>query len=298
MEVDPRAGQLFLTDRRVRRRRIVNFIMEALATLAATAAVAVLVVVVVSVVKNGWGALNVDFFTTSPSFSAFGESQGGILNSILGSVLLVGFATLFAVPVGVLGAIFVSEFARGRVGNTIRLALDVINGLPTIVTGLFVFSALVLAQGQSALAGSLALAIIALPLVARSTQEVLRLVPASLREAGLALGAPRWRTVLGIILPTSLGGILTGTTLAVARIAGETAPLLFTSSLAAQGVVTWDPTQPVESMPLTIFKYADQPDPSFHTKAWATGAVLLLFVLVVSLMSKLVLARSRRKLGR
>jgi phosphate transport system permease protein len=296
--VDPRAQELFVADRRVRRRRIVNLVMEALATLAATAAVAVLVVVVVSVVKNGWGALNADFFTTSPSFSAFGEAKGGILNSIVGSVILVAFATLFAVPVGVLGAIFVSELAPRRLANVIRLALDVINGLPTIVVGLFVFSALVLAHGQSALAGSLALAIIALPLIARSTQEVLRLVPASYREAGLALGAPRWRTVVGIILPTSLGGILTGTTLAIARVAGETAPLLFTTSLAAQGVVTWDPTQPVESMPLTIFKYADQPDPFFHKQAWATGAVLLLFVLLVSLTSRLVLARSRRKLGR
>jgi phosphate transport system permease protein len=296
--VDPRAQALFMTTGRVRRRKIVNFVMETLATIASAAAVAVLVVVVVSVVKNGWGALNADFFTTSPSFTAFGEAKGGILNSIVGTFILVAFATLFAVPVGVLSAIFVNELAPRRLANMIRLALDVINGLPTIVVGLFVFSALVLAHGQSALAGSLALAVIALPLVARSTQEVLRLVPATYREAGLALGAPRWRTVLGIILPTSLGGILTGTTLAIARVAGETAPLLFTSSLAAQGVVTWNPTQPVQSMPLTIFQYADQPDPAYHTKAWATGAVLLFFVLLVSLTSKFVLARSRRKLGR
>jgi phosphate transport system permease protein len=295
--VDPRAEQLFATDGRVRRRRIVNRVMEGLATVAAAAAVGVLVIVVVSVVKNGWPAFNADFFTTSPSFSAFGESQGGILSSIVGSFILVAFATLFAVPIGVLGAIFVSELAPRRLANGIRLALDVINGLPTIVTGIFVFSALVLAQGQSALAGSLALAIIALPLVARSTQEVLRLVPSSYREAGLALGAPRWRTVVGIILPTSLGGILTGTTLAVARVAGETAPLLFTTSLAAQ-TVTWNPTQPVQSIPLTIFQYAEQPDPSFHTKAWAAGAVLLFFVLLVSLTSKFFLARSRRKLSR
>jgi phosphate transport system permease protein len=294
---DPRSEQLFMTDARVRRRRIVNRVMEALATLASAAAVAVLVIVVVSVVKNGWPAFNADFFTTSPSFSAFGESQGGILSSIVGSFILVGFATLFAVPIGVLVAIFVSELAPRRLSSAVRLALDVINGLPTIVTGIFVFSALVLAQGQSALAGSLALAIIALPLVARSTQEVLRLVPSSYREAGLALGAPRWRTVVGIILPTSLGGILTGTTLAVARVAGETAPLLFTTSLAAQ-TVTWDPTQPVQSIPLTIFQYAEQPDPSFHAKAWAAGAVLLFFVLLVSLTSKFFLARSRRKLLR
>jgi phosphate transport system permease protein len=295
-DVDPRAATLFQTDRRLRRRRIVNRLMEALASLASLAAVAVLVIVVVSVVKNGWSAFSVEFFTTSPSLSGFGVAEGGILNSIVGSIMLVVIATLFAVPIGVLIAIFVSELAPGRAANVIRFALDITNGLPSIVVGIFVFSALVLAQGQSAIAGGLALAIIALPLVARATQEVLRLVPESYREAGLALGAPRWRTIVGVILPTSMGGILTGTTLAVARVAGETAPLLFTCSLAAT-TVTWDPTQPVQSMPLTIFQYAEQPDPSYHDQAWATGAVLLAFVLIVSLISKFFLARSRRKLS-
>jgi phosphate transport system permease protein len=297
-DVDPRVAALFQTDRRLRRRRILNRVMEALATLASLAAVSVLVIVVASVVKNGWSALNVDFFTTSPSFGGFGEAQGGILSSIIGSIILVAIATVVAVPIGVLVAIFASELAPRKVANVIRLALDVINGLPTIVVGIFVYSILVLAQGQSAIAGGLALAIIGLPLVARSAQEVLRLVPTSYREAGLALGAPRWKTVLGVILPTSMGGILTGTTLAIARVAGETAPLLFTCSLAAVSTVTWDPRQPVQSMPLTIFQYAEQPDPSYHAQAWATGAVLLGFVLVVSLLSKLVLARSRRKLTR
>lgn len=297
MDVDPRAQQLFMTDRRMWRRRIVNRVMEGLATLASATAVAVLVIVVFSVVRNGWSALSLDFFTQTPTFSVLGEAGGGIANSIVGSLILVGFATVFALPVGVLVAIFVSELAPRRVGDLIRLALDVTNGLPTIVTGIFVFSILVLSQGQSALAGAVALAIIALPLVARSTQEVLRLVPSSYREAGLALGAPKWRTVLGIILPTSLGGIMTGTTLAVARVAGETAPLLFTTSLAAM-TVTWDPTQPVQSMPLTIFQYAEDPDPARHAQAWATGTVLLGFVLLVSLTSRFFLARSRRKLSR
>jgi phosphate transport system permease protein len=294
--VDPRAAALFHSDAKLRRRRIVNRIMETLATLAALAAVTVLVIVVASVVKNGWSALNWEFFSTSPSLSGFGEAQGGILNSIVGTLVLVAVATLFAVPIGVLVAIFASELAPRKVANVIRLALDVINGLPTIVVGIFVFSVLVLSQGQSAIAGGLALAIIGLPLVARSAQEVLRLVPASYREAGLALGAPRWRTILGVILPTSMGGILTGTTLAIARVAGETAPLLFTCSLAAT-TVTWDPRQPVQSMPLTIFQYAEYPDPTYHAQAWATGTVLLAFVLIVSLLSKLLLARSRRKLS-
>jgi phosphate transport system permease protein len=296
-EIDPRAAMLFQTDRRLRRRRIVNRLMEALGTLASLLAVSVLVIVVASVVKNGWDAFSVEFFTTSPQLGGFGTAEGGILSSIVGSFMLVLIATLFALPIGVLVAIYVSELAPRRVADVIRLALDVINGLPTIVTGIFVFSVLVLAQGQSAFAGGIALAIIGLPLVARSAQEVLNLVPVSYREAGLALGAPRWRTVLGVILPTSLGGILTGTTLAIARVAGETAPLLFTTSLAVVSSVTWNPTQPVQSMPLTIFQYAEQPDPSFHEQAWATGAVLLVFVLIVSLISKFFLARSRRKLS-
>jgi phosphate transport system permease protein len=295
--IDPRAAALFRTDRRLRRRRIVNRLMEALGTLASLAAVSVLVIVVASVVKNGWSAFSVEFFTTSPSLSGFGTAEGGILSSIVGSFMLVVLATLFALPMGVLVAIYVSELAPPRVANVIKLALDVTNGLPTIVTGIFIYSVLVISQGQSAIAGGLALAIIGLPLVSRSAQEVLRLVPSSYREAGLALGAPRWRTVLGVILPTSIGGILTGTTLAIARVAGETAPLLFTCSLAAVSSVTWDPREPVQSMPLSIFQYAEQPDPSYHAQAWATGAVLLAFVLIVSLTSKFFLARSRRKLS-
>jgi phosphate transport system permease protein len=288
---------IFVSDRRLLRRKIVNLLMEGLATIASAAAVAVLGIVVVTVVKHGWSALSIDFFTQSPKFSILGETGGGIANSIVGSIILVGFATAFSLPLGVFVAIYVSELAPRRVAEVIRLALDVMNGLPTIVIGIFIFSALVLSQGQSAVAGSLALAIIALPLIARSTQEILRLVPPSLREAGLALGAPRWRTVLGVILPTSMGGILTGTTLAIARVAGETAPLLFTTSLAAM-TVNWDPTKPVQSMPLTIFQYAESPQPGDQARAWATGIVLLAFVLLLSLASKFALARSRRKLTR
>lgn len=295
MEANTRASSLFVTDRKLRRRRIVNRLMEALATLAAVLAVGVLVIVVASVVKNGWSALSIDFFTQIPAF--FGQPGGGIANAIVGSFVLVLLATLFSLPIGVLIAIYVSELAPPKVAGVIKLALDIMNGVPTIVIGVFIFSILVINQGQSALAGALALAVIALPLISRSTQEVLRLVPPSLREAGLALGASRWRTVLGVILPTSLGGILTGTTLAIARVAGETAPLLFTTSLTARAV-TWNPTQPMQSMPLTIFEYAEQPDPALHTQAWATGIVLLAFVLITSLASKAFLARSRRKLER
>ena len=285
--------ELFVSDGRLRRRKIVNRATEVLATLASLLAVAVLLIVVVSVVRRGAGALDVDFFTKTQGL--FGES-GGLANAVVGSVVLVALATAFALPVGILIAIYVTELAPPKVASLVRLALDVTNGVPTIVTGIFVFSLLVAAHGQSGLAGAFALSIIALPLISRSTQEVLRLVPPSLREAGLALGASRWRTVLGIILPTGVGGILTGTTLAIARVAGETAPLLFTSSLTAQAV-TWDPRQPLQSLPLSIFQLSDSPDPADHARAWAAGIVLMGFVLVTSLTARALLARTRRRLS-
>jgi phosphate transport system permease protein len=292
---DSQASALFKPDRRLRRRKIVNRLMEGVALLAALTAVAVLAIVVITVVHKGLSALNVDLFTRTAGL--FGATHVGLANAFVGSIVIVGIATLFAVPIGVMVAIFVSELAPRPLADAIRLALDVINGIPTIVTGIFMFTVLVLAQGQSGWAAAMALAIIALPLVARSTQEVLRLVPNSLREAALALGSSRWRMTLGIVLPTTLGGILTGTTLAVARVAGETAPILFTSSLTTTAV-DWNPNHALQTVPLSIFQLSDSPDPADHARAWAAGIVLLGFVLVVSLLSKAFLARQRRKLSR
>jgi phosphate transport system permease protein len=286
---------LTTVDARTRRRKLVNRLMELLATIAALAAVAVLGAVVYAVAKRGASAIDWNLFTKTPA--TFGQTGGGIANSIVGSVVLVGIATAMALPVGVLTALFLTELAPKPVAGVVRLALDVMNGLPTIVIGVFVFALLVAGHGQSGFAGSFALAIIMLPLVARATQEVLLLVPGSLREAALALGAPKWRTTLGIILPTSLGGILTGTTLAIARGAGETAPLLFTSSITANSV-DWNPHHALQSIPLTIFELSDSPDPADHARAWAAALVLLLFVLLTSLLARAALARSRRKLGR
>jgi phosphate transport system permease protein len=281
--------------RRTRRRKLVSRAMEALSTLAAAAAVAVLALVVVSVARRGAGALDWNFFTKTAA--TFGQTGGGVANALAGSLVLVAAATAMALPVGVLVAVYVSEFAPPAVGNAVRLVLDVLNGLPSIVIGIFVFGLLVLGHGQSALAGSFALAIIMLPLIARATQEVLALVPSSLREAALALGAPRWRTVLGVILPTTFGGIVTGTVLAVARAAGETAPLLFTSSIAAN-TVDWNPHQALLSIPLAIFQLSESPDPADHARAWALALVLIAFVLLTSLTARALLLRSRRKLER
>jgi phosphate transport system permease protein len=280
---------------RLRRRRIVNKIMESIGTAAALLAVAVLGLVIASVAVRAAPALNVDFFTKPPNL--FGGPGGGISSALVGSALIVAMATAMALPVGVLIGIYLTEFAPRVIGQPIQLVLDILNGLPTIVTGIFVYGLLVIGHTQSAYAGAFALAIVMLPLVARASQEVLLLVPSALREGGLALGVSRWRTVLGVILPTTLGGILTGAVLAMARAAGETAPLLFTSSIFNPAVST-DVTHALPNIPVLIFTYSEQPDKALHEQAWGAALVLMLFVLVASLSAKALLARSRRKLGR
>ena len=277
-----------------RRRQVVNRLAEGSAMLAAFAAIALLAIVVGSVLSKGLPALNLDFLTKTPV--TFGETGGGIAQAIVGSALLVGLAALIAIPVGVLVALYVNEFAPRPVQRAVKLALDVLNGVPSIVIGIFIFALLVVGHKQSAWAGSVALAIIMLPLIARSTQEVLELVPGHLREASLALGVSRWRTVLSVVLPTALGGIMTSATLSVARAAGETAPLLFTSSVAPNSIST-DVREAVASIPVTIFTYAEAPDPALNDQAWAAAFVLIAVVLVLSLGSRAALARSRRKLG-
>ena len=279
----------------VRRRKAVNLGVESLCLVAAGIAVAALGIVVISVLIKGLPALDGDLFTKTPA--RFGEAGGGIAHAFVGSLVLVGVAVAMALPVGVLSAIYVSELADRRVARGIKLALDVLNGLPSIVIGIFLFALLVVGRGQNAFIGSLALAIIMLPLISRATQEVLALVPSHLREGSLALGVSKWRTIVGVILPTTFSGILTGTTLAVARAAGETAPLLFTTSLFGDSVSA-DPGHALASIPLIIFTYSEAPDPHLNDQAWAAAFVLIAFVLVSSLLSRALLVRSRGKLER
>ena len=287
---------------RTKRRLLVNRVFEGSVILAAVFALAVLAIMVWSVGSRGSSALNWDFFTKGPA--VFGQAGGGIAPALVGTLLLVAIATLFALPTGVLAALYVSEFAPKRVGDQVRLWLDVLNGFPSIVIGIFVFALMVkvklpvigVGRHQSAWAGGFALAIIMLPLVARSTMEVLELVPNHLREASYALGVSKWQTVLRIVLPTSLGGILTGTTLAISRAAGETAPLLFTCAIAGN-LVDWNPSHSMLSIPLTIFEYSESPDNNLHAQAWAAAFVLIVVVLATSLTARLLLERSRRKLG-
>jgi phosphate transport system permease protein len=280
----------------LRRRKIVNRIMETVGWAAALSAVGVLFVVIISVAVRAWPALSWDFLTKPPAL--FGQAGGGISSAIVGSALIVALATALALPVGILIGIYLTEFAPRYIAQPVQLVLDILNGLPTIVTGIFVYGLLVIGHGQSAYAAGFALAIVMLPLVARASQETLLLVPSALREGSLALGVSRWRSVVGVILPTTLGGILTGAVLAVARAAGETAPLLFTCSIFQLGTVTTDVTKSMPNIPVLIFTYSEQPDPALHEQAWGAALVLMVFVLVSSLSAKALLARSRRKLGR
>jgi phosphate transport system permease protein len=278
------------------RRKAVNRAMEALATVAALVGVALLVVVVWSVAKRGAGALDLNLLTKNPVPFAFGPVKQGLANAFAGSLVLVGLATLMALPVGILVAVYLTEFAPPPVRAVVSLALDVLNGIPAIVIGIFVFGLIVVGRGQSGWAGAFALACLMLPLVARATMEVLLLVPSSLREASLALGIPRWRTTLSIVLPQTIGGVLTGAVLAVARVAGETAPLLFTSSIVGTQT-SWNPFHALQSIPVAIFELSESPDPQDHARAWAAALVLLLFILLASLGARWLATRSRRRIA-
>jgi phosphate transport system permease protein len=281
----------------LRRRLVLNRLAVSGATTAAVAAVAVLAIVVYSVAHKGASVLSLGFITKNPP--QFPGPGGGIAPAIIGTGVIVAFATMLAMPLGVLIALYMTEFARGtRSARFMRAVLDLMNGLPSIVIAVFVFGLLVVGHGQSGYAGSVALAIIMLPLIARSSQEVLLLVPGQLREGADALGVRRWRTVVGVILPSAMGGILTGTLLAVARAAGETAPLLLISSITSPGVHTslFSVGHGLDNIPVTIFTASEQADQFSQARAWGAAFVLLAFILVTSVAARALLNRNRRRL--
>ena len=281
---------------RLPRRRRVNHVMEGFAWLAAAVAIAILGIVVWSVASKGWSELNLDLVTKSPIPFSLTNAPQGLANAFAGTIVIVGLATLMALPVGILVAVYLNEFAPPAIRNGVGLVLDVLAGVPAIVVGIFVFVLLVSGSGQSGIKGAFALAILMLPFVARATIEVLVLVPNSLREASLGLGVPQWRTTLSIVLPRAIGGIVTGTVLAVARVAGETAPLLFTSSVV--GTQThWDPSQALQTIPVAIFELSESADPKDHARAWAAGFILLVFILFASLTARWLATRNARKIA-
>ena len=274
---------------RLRQRRAVNAAMTGLCALGLAVALVPLISLLWLVISKGVAALNLDFFTALPT--PVGEAGGGVGNAIAGTFYIVGVACLIGVPLGVGAGVYLAERGGGRAGDVIRFTAEVLSGVPSIIVGIVAYGLVVLPMRRfSAVAGGVALAVLMIPTLARSTEELVRLVPGSLREASLALGVPEWRTSLRVILRTALGGIMTAVLLAVARAAGETAPLLFTS--LNNQYWNWRADQPTASLTVQIFNYAVSPYENWHDKAWAAALVLLLLVGALSLAARL-LTRQR-----
>jgi phosphate transport system permease protein len=265
------------------RRRAVSAVMTGLVVLLCTAAVLPLLLIFGDLIHKGASSIDWNFFVRTPVPA--GQTGGGVAHAIVGSLVIVGVACAIGLPVGIGAGIYLAEYGTGRFAWTVRFVADVLNGTPSIVIGIFVATVLVRPVGHfSALAGSVALAILMVPMLARTTEEMVRLVPHSLREAALALGYPRWRTSLQVVVRTALAGIVTGALVAVARIAGETAPLLFT----ALGNLNFSLSlnHPMQALPLQIFVYATGPFEEWHRLAWASALVLMALVLVLAATSR------------
>jgi phosphate transport system permease protein len=285
---------------RYRRRRLANQVMLAFAGMMTLLALIPLFWIIIYVVIRGGAAINLDFFTQMPK--PLGTTGGGVLPAIEGTLLLVILAALFAIPPGVLAAFYVSRYPNTPLGVAVRFGTDVMSGVPSIVVGLVGYAFVVKAQGHySAFAGGIALALLMLPTVIRTTEEMLKLVPTSLREASLALGAPEWKTSLSVILPAAGNGVITGFLLGLARAMGETAPLLFTAlgndhfefgRIISGGIANGQDiftiigrifSQPVDSLPLTLWKYAQQPFPERVEQSWAVALVLMIIILAINI---------------
>ncbi|MEX2109200.1 MAG: phosphate ABC transporter permease PstA [Gemmatimonadaceae bacterium] len=269
----------------IQRRHYVSGVMISLTYLAAVLATLPLLLILFHLLKKGASSISLDFFANMPQ--PVGEPGGGMANAIVGTLILIGIACAVGLPLGIGGGLFLLENRGTRFANTVRFLSDVLNGLPSIVLGIFAWEFMVRPLGHfSALAGGIALGAMMVPLVTRTTEEMLSVVPISLREAALALGYPRWRTSLAIVLRTALAGIVTGVLVAVARIAGETAPLLFT----ALGNQFWSTKigEPIAALPLQIFAYAISPYAEWHSLAWAGALVLIGMVLIISLIARAV----------
>jgi len=267
------------------RRRVVDVVARGLCVLMFVLAVVPLLSLLTYVVKQGVGGLSWSFFTELPK--PVGETGGGMANALTGSAILVGLACAVGMPVGILAGIYLAEYGKNRFGDAVRFCADVLSGVPSITVGVFVYTLIVLSMKRfSALAGGVALGILMLPTVTRTTEELIRLVPDTLREAALALGVPRWRATLRVVLRTALPGIATGLMLAVARAAGETAPLLFTAFNNRFWSASLD--KPMASLPVQIFTYAVSPYDDWHRQAWAAALVLVAAVLVLNVAARLV----------
>jgi phosphate transport system permease protein len=273
---------------RLRWRKFVSHFMLTMTGLCALVAVAVLFFILGYLVYHGGTSVSWNFFTKLPA--PVGETGGGMANAIIGSAKLLLLATLLGVPIGFFGAIYLAEFSGGTIAFVVRYAADLLNGVPSIVIGIFAYSLVVLPfKHFSTLAGGFALGLMMIPITLRSTEEFLRAVPRALREGAMALGASQWKTIASVVVPAAYRGILTAILLAFARVAGETAPLLFT----ALGNRFWSPgwNQPTASLPVMIFTYAIAPYDDWHRQAWAAGLVLLGLILIINIVARVILSR-------
>jgi phosphate transport system permease protein len=275
----------------LRRRKLFSRIFEVLCGLAVVVALIPLAMILFYVIKEGAGSLNLDFFTHMPK--PVGESGGGMANAIAGTLILISIAAAFAVPVGCLCGIHLAEYPGRKFTSVVRFAADVLNGVPSIVVGIFAYGLVVLPVKRfSALAGGLALGLLMIPIVVRTTEELIRLVPGGLREGALALGATRSRAVFSVIVPAALPGILTGILVALARVAGETAPLLFTALNNAYWSTSL--TQPIASLTVQVYTYANSPYDDWHRQAWAGAFLLVMMILALSIAARVAVRRLER----
>ena len=272
-------------------RKFMSHLVVALCAAAVLLALVPLALILFYVVKQGLTAISWDFFTKMPG--QIGEAGGGMANGIVGSLMVTGIGALFAIPIGVVAGVYASEYRGTRFASAIRFAADTLNGVPSIVIGVFAYGVIVLPMRHfSAAAGGFALGVMMLPLVMRTTEELLLLVPPTLREGALALGATRARAVFTVVLPAALPGIITGILLALARVTGETAPLLFTSLNNAY--FSTDPRQPISTLTVQVYTFATSPYPEWHAQAWAGALVLVAMVLTCSMLARFATARLER----
>lgn len=287
-----RSINLHETTGRATRRRATNWVMTGLIVAGALIGCGILFIILGYIIVQGAPALNVDFFTRRPA--PLGEAGGGVAPAILGSLTMVGIGALIGIPIGIGAGIYLAEFGRGRFAELVRFVADLMTGLPSIAIGAFAWAILVrrVFHSYNPVAGGVALSIIMIPIITRTVEEILKLVPNNLREASLALGTPTWKTVMQIVLPVARGGIVTGVVLSLARAAGETAPLLLTA--LGNEFFNFKLNEPMASLPTQIYNYAKSPYSDSHTKAWGSSLVLIIVIGSLSLLTRLLTRQTKR----
>ena len=278
-----------MSDLRYTRRKITQKVMFFFSVTSTFIGIAVLFLILGYVIYKGAKGINIDFFIRMPT--PVGIPGGGMANALIGSFYLIGMASIFSIPAGILVGVYLSEFGRGYFASVVRFISETLTGVPTIVMGIFAYSVVVMPMGRfSALAGAFALSLLMLPIIAKSTEELLKMVPETLREASLALGIPRWKTILKVVLSTAKSGIITGIMLAIARVGGEAAPLIFTAF--GNSYMNLKIDQPMASIPVQLYVYAISPYEDWHQKAWASALVLMGIVLITNIIARMYARKS------